>query len=147
MRERRAILQTATREKNSGAIYLFGQLGQNRPQSFATGQAKVRWRQFPLVENFEIFFLPLDQNPGGLGAASLKSQDFFLAVHCRSFCCLYHGSWQKTRGKPQNELKTCGGRFRSTIGDIIRRPRQPSPIATTTGFMRSWSTWKNDGRV
>src|SRR4029077_2014089 len=129
-------------QKNPGARNFPGQLSKHRSQFIRRGQTKIcRW-QFSLVEDSQIRTAALDQDPGCLGAASFDAEDFFAAVHCRSFTRLYHGSWLKTRPKPPSESSSSGANLEGTIAVITRKPLRQSATANTIGSTKSSQTWK-----
>src|SRR5207253_9433236 len=110
-----------TGQEKSDTIDFFRQLIKHRAQLIRGGEAKVRRRQLPLVQNAELILRSLDQNPRCLGPAALHAQDFFASVHCRSLPCLYHASWPKTRLKRRSESHNSETRLGSTIDVITKK--------------------------
>src|SRR6266436_1742284 len=80
-------------QENSSPRDFPGQLAKHRAQFIRRGQAKIRWRKLPLMQNPQIGSSPLHQDPGSFGPAAFDAEDFFAAVHCRSLACLYHALW------------------------------------------------------
>src|SRR5713226_5643333 len=73
----------ATGQKNTGAINLLRQFGKNRAQAIGSGQSKIRWRQFSLIENVQFLAVALNQRPRGLGSAAFDTEDFLRIVSHR----------------------------------------------------------------
>src|SRR5207237_8059031 len=87
----------AARQKNAGGRNFLRQFAKNRPQFSGRSEAKIRRRQFSLIQNAQFIPGAFDQNPGRLGSAALNAKDFFAAFHCRPLPCLYLSSSPMSR--------------------------------------------------
>src|SRR6266852_680575 len=84
IRERLSIFgRPATGQKNTGAINLLRQFGKNRAQAIGSGQSKIRWRQFSLIENVQFLAVALNQRPRGLGSTAFDNENFLGIVSHR----------------------------------------------------------------
>src|ERR1700693_2030318 len=122
--------RAAAGKKNSGPHDFFWQLAKHHAQVAGCGQAKIGRRQLALIQTALVRCSAFDQNPGGFGPASFDAEDFFAAVHCRSFGCLYHASWPKTRLKPQVASGSSGAKSKSTTAVLMRKRLRQSEIAS-----------------
>ncbi len=80
-------LCAATRKENSGAIDLFWQHSKNHAQTLARREAKIRWRQFSLVDDVKFPTGITDpgyrfyEYPGGFRAAAFDPENALAGFH------------------------------------------------------------------
>jgi len=79
------LLGCATRKENSRAIDLLRQFSKDGPQTVGRGEPKIRWRQFPLLENAkfrtECVRYGLNECPGGFCSAAFNPEDALSGFH------------------------------------------------------------------
>jgi hypothetical protein len=80
--------RTAASQKNSGSINFLRQFIEDGAQPFPRNQAKIRWRQSPLVENrplragvSALGYTSFNKHPCGFCAASFDPEDTFAGFH------------------------------------------------------------------
>ena len=75
------LLRDATGQENAGPIDRAGKLLKNLPKPVGGGEAKIGWRQFPLLQNAQIVAVAFGHDPGRLCSASFDPEDPLTRFH------------------------------------------------------------------